>query len=348
MNRRDVIDPRRLAHTAGQVLAVLEEPPIALVQREEELTLLRFGRKAMATGFEIALPFGTPDALAAAEDALDLVNRLEAQMTVYREDSDISRINRHAAISAMPVEPRLFALLDLARQIHHETDGAYDIAVGALIKTWGFFRRQGRVPTDEERASALEHCGMRHVVLDTDRQTIHFRQRGIELNLGSIGKGYALDRVAERLRTQDNIHSALLHGGSSSVLGVGMPPGQQRGWPVGLGHPTDMNKRLGVVWLKDRALGTSSVTFQHLRHNGRKLGHILDPRTGWPAEQLASASAVAPTAAQADALATAFFVLGVEQTRVYCQKHPQAGAVLLPHGRAVPVVIGNVDFTQNA
>src|SRR5436190_942130 len=104
MNRRDVLDPRRLAHTAGQVLAVLEEPPVTVVQREEELSLLRFGRKAMATGFEVALPFGTPDGLVAAEDALDLINRLEAQMTVYRDDSDISRINRHAAISPMPVE----------------------------------------------------------------------------------------------------------------------------------------------------------------------------------------------------------------------------------------------------
>jgi len=345
MNRRELFDPRLLAQAAGQILAACEEPSADLAARDDESALLRFGRRAMATGFEIALPLGPPSALEAAEDGLDLINRLEAQLTVYRDDSDVSRINRHAAISPMPVEPRLFALFELAARIHGESAGAYDITVGALIKAWGFQRRQGRVPSTEERADALARSGMRHVVLDPQRRTIHYRRADVEINLGSIGKGYALDRVAQRLRMEWNIHGGLLHGGTSSVLGLGTPPQRPRGWPVGLGHPWNMRRRLGVVWLRDRALGTSSATFQHLTHQGRKLGHILDPRSGWPAEQLASASAIAPTAAEADALATAFFVLGVEGTRVYCQEHPQAGAVLLPLGsNATPVVIGNVDF----
>src|SRR5439155_6034642 len=98
----------------------------------------------------------------------------------------------------------------------------------------------------------------------------------------------------------------------------------------GLKHPWDEERRLGQVWLRDRALGTSAATFRHLEYNGRKLGHNLDPRDGWPAEGIASTTVLAPTATEADALATAFFVLGVEKTRAYCETHPAIGAVLLP------------------
>jgi thiamine biosynthesis lipoprotein len=299
----------------------------------------------MATGFEIALPLGTFSAVEAAEAALDLLTGLEAQMTVYRDNSDVSRFNRHAAVSPMPVEARLFALFELAACIYRETHGAYDIATGALIKAWGFYRRRGRVPSDHERNEALQRCGMQHVALDAQRRTIRYLRPGIEINLGSIGKGYALDRIAEHLRTEWNVHRCLLHGGTSSVYGMGSPPGQERGWPVGLGHPSDMRRRLGMVWLRDRAMATSSATFQHLTHQGRQLGHILDPRSGWPAERFDSVCAFAPSAAEADALATAFFVLPLEETRVYCEMHPDVGAVLLPRGQGVPVVVGNVDFT---
>src|SRR5262249_11193029 len=160
--------------------------------------------------FEVAVPMGDPTGGLHARlgAALDLIDRLEAQLTVYRDDSDMSRINRHAADGAMPVEPRLFTLLELAARVHRETGGAYDIAVGALIKAWGFFRRQGRVPADEERAEVLTRYGMQHVALDAEQRTIHYGVRGLEINLGSIGKGYALDRVAEQLREADNIHCA--------------------------------------------------------------------------------------------------------------------------------------------
>lgn len=342
MKRRDFLHPRQLAQTAGQILGALEAP-VAPAPPAPELLLVRFARRAMATGFEIALPLGSPEAAAAAEDALDLIDRLEAQLTVYRDTSDISRFNQYAALAPMPVEPELFALLALAAKVHEDTGGAYDIAVGALIKAWGFYRRAGRVPPRSELDEALARCGMQHVALDVQQRTIRYLTRGVEINLGSIGKGYALDRVGDRLRTEWNVHGALLHGGTSSVLALGAPPGQPAGWTVGLGHPWEPGRRLAVVHLRDQALGTSSATFQHVEYEGRKLGHILDPRSGWPAEALASATVIAPTAAEADALATAFFVLGIEPARIYCQKRPEIGAVLLPAGdKALPVVLGNV------
>jgi thiamine biosynthesis lipoprotein len=185
---------------------------------------------------------------------------------------------------------------------------------------------------------------MQHVVLDAETRAVHYLRPGLEINLGSIGKGYALDRVGQRLRGQCGVKSGLVHGGHSSVYAIGQGPAGERGWGVGIRHPWKPDCRLAMVWLLDRALGTSAATFQHLEYNGRKLGHILDPRSGWPAEELALASVIAPTAAQADALATAFYVLGVDRARAYCENHPDVGAILLPQGEgSEPAVFGLTD-----
>jgi thiamine biosynthesis lipoprotein len=341
MNRRDFLHPNHLIRTAGQAYGTIQDLGAANVESPaDEAVLLRASRRAMATQFEVLLPFGTPQAVDIAEAALDEIDRLEEQLTVYRETSEISAINRLAGTRPIVVEPRLFDLLRQSAQITRTTGGAFDITAGALIKAWGFFRRQGRVPTDEERAAALSRVGMQHVALNAENCTIHFQKPGLEINLGSIGKGYALDRVAELLRERWNVKAALLHGGHSSVYAIGGEPGSRRGWPVGIQHPEDPERRLAVVRLKNQALGTSSATFQHLEYNGRKLGHLLNPRTGWPAEGIASASVVAPTAAEADALATAFFVQGVEAARTYCETHPGIGAILLPSAAESPVVFG--------
>ncbi len=178
----------------------------------------------------------------------------------------------------------------------------------------------------------------------TERRTVAFQRRGLEINLGSIGKGYALDRVGDFLAATGKFPAVLLHGGHSSVYARGSPNGDPRGWRVGISHPWDGGRRLAEVWLRDRALGTSAATFQHLEYNGRKLGHVLDPRTGWPAAGMASATVVAPTGAEADALSTAFYVGGVELARRYCAAHPEIGAVLLPEGDGAEQVILNLAF----
>lgn len=344
MDRRDFLHPRQFAQTAGQVLSVLDElKTVAAESPPSEVPLLRASRRAMATRFEVLLPYGLPCALAIANTAFDEIDRLEQQLTVYRQTSEVSRLNRLAPRMAVPVEEGLFGVLQLAERITNETEGAFDITAGALIKAWGFFRGPRRVPSDDERAETLQRVGMQHVQLDPATRAVRFDRPGLEINLGSIGKGYALDRAAALVRAEWNLMTALLHGGQSSVYAMGTPANGLPGWEVGIQHPWDPERRLARLFLRDCALGTSAATFQHLEYNGRKLGHLLDPRTGWPAEGMASASVVAPTAAEADALATAFFILGVEWARAYCEKHPEIGAVMLPAGdEARTVVIGNV------
>lgn len=340
MNRRAFLDLRNLFDPKG-CLRVIEEAigrVPGMGQTSHDPVLLRFSRQAMATTFELVLPFGARQELADA--ILDAIDQLEDQMTVYRPASEVSRINQLARHGPMGVEPRLFGLLQEAARLTAETDGAFDISTGALIKAWGFYRRQGRVPTALERELVQDKVGMQHVVLNPEEMTVAFARPGLEINLGSIGKGYALDRAAELLKSDGNIRAALLHGGRSSVLAVGRQPGDRRGWPIGVRHPDDPERRLAVLSLRDRGLGTSAATYQHLEYNGRRLGHILDPRTGWPADGVKSASVTAPTAALADALATAFFILGPDWAREYCERHPEIGAVLLATDNSLPLVLG--------
>lgn len=342
MNRRDFLHPRQLATSAGQLLGALQESQITSnATSTDDVALLRMARQAMATTFEVLVPFGTPCAMEAAQETLDLIDRLEQQLTVYRESSEVSALNRRAAGESVVVEERLFHLLELADRLTRSTGGAYDITTGALSKAWGFFRRRGRVPSDAERHDVLERTGMHHVQLDAPARSIRFQTPGLEINLGSIGKGYALDRAAEHLRQQWEISAALLHGGQSSVYAIGSAPMDNRGWLVGIRHPWEQGRRFATARLCDRGLATSAATFQHLEYDGRKLGHILDPRTGWPAEGMASVTVIAPSAAEADALSTAFFILGVEGAREYCGTHPNVCALLLPADvNAEPVTLG--------
>jgi thiamine biosynthesis lipoprotein len=334
MNRRELLS----RHTAGQILNLLDDAPAESVS--DRPPLIQVGRRAMATLFEIMLPFGTPDATLVASEALDRIDELEDQLSVYRDHSEVCRLNQEAFPGPVALSRNLFDLLQLASRIHRDTQGAFDIGVGALLKCWGFFRGPKRVPPHVERLTALRHGGMRNVVLNPQEETIQFREAGVEINLGSIGKGYALDESAILLRQRHRVTSALLHGGHSSVLAIGGQPGSRLGWEIAITHPWQPERRLAVVRLKDRALATSAATFQHLEYNGQKLGHILDPRTGWPAEGVASCSVLAPTAAEADALATAFFVLGVEKAQQYCDAHPDVGSVILPNDDATPVRLG--------
>jgi thiamine biosynthesis lipoprotein len=295
----------------------------------------------MATTFEVVVPWDCSNSDQAADAALNLIDSLEAQLTVYRTTSEVSRLNRLAVQAAVPVEQRLFELLQTAQRVSQTTGGAFDITAGPLIKAWGFFRRQGEMPTDEAMAMALKVVGMDHLHLDSVRRTVRFDQPRVEINLGSIGKGYAIDRAMERLRRDFGVGSALIHGGTSSVLALNGP------WSVGVQHPWQP-RRLGTVQLKDRGMASTGATHQHFAYNGKKLGHVLDPRTGWPAEGMALAVALAATAAEADALSTAFYVMGMEGARRYCQQYPGVSAILLadePDGEPIAINCAEGEWT---
>ncbi|HVW39043.1 MAG TPA: FAD:protein FMN transferase [Pirellulales bacterium] len=297
----------------------------------EEAYLLQFGRQAMACEFEVFLNAGQyRDANDAVVEALDLVDRLEDQLTVYRDTSEIAAINRRAAAEPVAVESRLFALLERAAELHRQTQGAFDITSGPLSKVWGFYRRQGAMPGESDLVAALESVGSQFLELDSAAQSVRFKRPGLELNLGAIGKGYALDRAAETMLGA-GICDFLWHGGQSSILARGSAATQgaeEPGWLVGVRHPMRPEKQIIEIRLCNRALGTSGAGTQFFRHRGKRYGHIIDPRSGWPAEGVISTTVLAPTAAEADALATAFYILGPEHAVAWCQDRPAIGVLM--------------------
>lgn len=298
---------------------------------EDDVHTLVVGRDAMACRFEVVFNAGeVADDTARAVDALDLVDAIEDRITVYRDSSELARLNARAAEGWQPVGPELLALLVLARQLHERTGGAFDMAAGALVRAWGFLRRQGRTPTAEELARARESAGMRWVEIDERDARVRFLKDGVELNPGGIGKGWALDRMIETLRAA-GVESVFVHGGASSVRAAGRQglAAGGRGWPVGLRHPLLPGRRLATVRLENAALGTSGSGTQFFVDRGRRLGHILDPRSGLPAEGVLSATVIAPTAAEADALSTALYVLGPEGLPTVAAAGGPVGAIVV-------------------
>jgi len=358
-SRRDFLRGKAAARAVADLARQAVSAPGAdawPADADEEAYLVRISRRAMATEFEVFLNAGQHEGgTEAALEALDLVDALEDQMSVFRATSEISRLNRRGADGPVEVEPRLFELLELAIRLHAETDGAFDVTSGPLWRAWGFARRAGRIPSDEELAEAIEHVGSHLVEIDAEHRTVRFRRPGVELNLGSIGKGYALDRCAEML-IDAGVRDFLLHGGQSSVLARGSrkpirqasPDALPAGWVVGVPDPTRRDRRLAELRLEDRALATSGTQTQYFRHQGRRYGHILDPRTGQPAEGLLSATVVAPNGAEADALSTAFYVMGPDKALDYCQSRPDLGAVLVcPADRPEGLKIRSVGLEED-
>jgi FAD:protein FMN transferase len=284
----------------------------------------------MGSYFEVLLPAAMPGATALACRALDLIESLEAQLTVYRDDSEVSELNRSAHLEPRHVERRLFGLLESAVAISQATAGAYDVTSGALSEAWGFVKGPKRVPDEATLALARACTGYQHLQLDPTKLTARFLREGIRINLGSIGKGYAIDRSIEVIRAHSLIDSALVHGGRSSLYALGSPPGEFAGrWEIALRNPFAPEKPLGTLRLRNRGLGTSGSAFQQFEFGGKVYGHIIDPRTGQPACGPASVTVLAPSAATADALSTAFYLLGSQAAATYTAEHPEIGVLIV-------------------
>ena len=310
--------------------ALLPDPPLVKPgQDDRTASQWTISRRAMACDFKVHLHSLTLNPVGVAETALAEIEALEDLLSVYRGHSELSRVNAEAYHRPVRVDGRLFAILQRAAELHEQTQGAFDVATGSLISAWGFFRGPRRVPTEEEHAAAMACSGMRHVELNAEEMTVRFRTPGVSINLGSIGKGYAIDQAMRRIRMEFGTQCALITGGSSSMYGCGSLMGDESGWLIGIEDPEDPRRCVATVRLRDRALGTSSTSNQYFVHEGKRYGHLIDLRTGRPADVVASASVLAPDAATADALATAFFVAGLDKAAEFCHNHPDIAAVMV-------------------
>lgn len=284
------------------VAAVAPQPPAA--------GPVRRARVLMGTTLEITA-FG-PDAAEAIGAAMDEVARLESILSHFRDDSELSRAVVAAVKGPVPIGDDLFACLFACERFWRASEGAFDPTVAPLVEAWGFKGGTGRMPTDGDLASALALVGFGHVHLDAERRTLAIDRDGVRLDLGAIGKGYAVDRAVDVLRAR-GIATALVNF-SGNMRAIGTPTGTD-GWPVLLRHPRDPEGSLGVVFLRDRAISTSGDYEKSFEVGGKRYHHILDPRTGRPSETACAATVLAPTATDADALSTTLCVLGPDRGR---------------------------------
>ncbi|WP_437190866.1 FAD:protein FMN transferase [Planctomicrobium sp. SH527] len=348
-NRRDFLTGRaahrEILHRGEQVADALAEavkgpPPSAQ-------DTVRLETRAMACQWSVVMNPGPPRNVMVASDALDLVHDVEQLLTVYRPDSDVSQLNEHASNSPQFVSPELFAFLTTCRNLWEETEGAFDPTTGALIHLWKTARAANAVPDELEVRNALDNSGFQHVILNPDDESVYFDRPGLKFDFGAIGKGYAVDKAAAHIQGE-GLSDYLVHGGHSSLMASGVH-GTHLGWPVGIRSPLFTEKMYATLLLKDQAMSTSGSNVQYFRHGGRRYGHLLDPRTGWPAEGLLSVSVIAPTATLAEALSTAFYVMGLDKAVAYCHHHLEAGAILVPppgRGRILEPVFCNLPEDQ--
>lgn len=336
----------------------------------------RVQRRAMGSLFEIYLAgFERDQLVAAGEEALDQVQRLEDQLSHYRSDSDVARLNANAGEQWVRLEPRLYALMKRCLAWSCDLDGAFDITAGPLVKAWGFYRGEGRIPSNEELAEVMERVGFYRIICDDEECLVRFSTPGMEINLGAVGKGYAVDEAADTLRFW-SVKNAVIHGGQSTIYALGDAPVErgrqtaddfsdhlsvssdqlsaesiqnleskiQNGWQFVIRDPRDRETPLQTVYLKDEALSTSGNYEQYFEHDGVRYSHIIDPVTGKPTQGMISVSVVAPSAAESDALSTAFFVLGREATEEYCRCRPNIRVVMVEEAAGGEISVTKIGF----
>ena len=279
----------------------------------------RFCHEAMATTFEVIVVYDDDRyARQAAAAAFDEVDRLEGELSRFIENSDITRINNSPANEPLRLGLDAFQCLQLSCRIYTETNGAFDITIGSLLSCWRNEDGTPRTPSQEELNLARQHTGTHLLQLDESEHTVQLSASQVQVDLGGVGKGYAVDRVAELLR-EWSIDIALISGGYSSVLALNAPAGT-KGWPLTLSNPDNRKQILARPCLQGRALSGSGI---------QKGQHIIDPRTAQPVKGKVAAWASASNAATADALSTAFMVMNPDEISQYCSRHPDVLAMIM-------------------
>ena len=272
---------------------------------------LRFSHEAMATVFEVFIIYDQAKyAHQAASEAFRELDRLELELSRFIENSDVSRINGLARNQSVTIGPDAFACIEKALDFSEMTGGAFDISFRSALK-------RGAPSTQGKRQKTAEPP----LRLDESRHTVQLVADTAGIDLGGIGKGYAVDRMADLLQDW-NVTPVLIHGGMSSVLAVEAPEGE-KGWPLTLSHPQGKDQALSKIFLKDRAVSGSGI---------RKGRHIIDTATGQPQENRLAAWALAKDGVTSDALSTSFMIMTVEEIQAFCAAHQDIQALIVKKG----------------
>jgi FAD:protein FMN transferase len=282
----------------------------------ESAPTVKLERDVYAMGTEYTMDLYGPNITmleGAAEQAAEEVKRLDQLISNYLPDSELSRVNQGAYEHPVAVSPELFQLLSDCLRYSHESEGSFDITVGPLMKVWGFYKGSGHLPHRAEIRTALDEIGYGNVQLDAVHHTVRFTKKGMSLDPGGVGKGYAVDKMVAILRA-NGIRSGLVSGGGSSIYGIGTPPNEDKGWYIRIRDPKDERKTAAEVYLRDNSISTSGNYEKFFFAEGKLYSHIMDPRTGYPSEGMLSVSVMAPRTLDSEIWAKPYYILGRDWT----------------------------------
>ena len=312
------------AFLASVLVAWLSSSPLYAASRARPVVF-----RTQTMGTWATLTIVTADSAAVADLAyrsLLTLHHVDSLMSNWTQTSEVARINRMAAKEVVMVHPEVAAVLALAGHVTRDSDGAMDITVEPLVRLWGFLGGPRRVPTQSEITQALASVGPDKMRFNFERTTIRFIGPNTQIDLGGIAKGYGVDLVAEGLRRAGT--SDALVDLSGNMVALGNAVGKD-GWSVGIRDPSGRLPYLGTVLLQRQAISTSGNYEQFVDVDGKRYGHIIDPRTGWPAQGLASVTVVSASAALCDAWDTGLFVLGSEKARAVAKAHDEFAVVIV-------------------
>ena len=313
------------------LLAPLHAPVAAAIAPSKfaKLELYTTTHPAMGTEFTLYLYSGDASAAASAsEEVFEEIDRVEQLLSNYRDSSELSRINQNAGTAPVTTDPEMLNFLAQSERWSRASDGAFDITVGRLMKAYGFFKHEGRVPSDAELGELRAVTGWQKVELDPAARTVHFAVPGVELDPGGIGKGFAVDAAVRILRA-DHISAAMLSAGSSTVYALGAPP-HKAGWRIVVPGPLPSKGTLSVITLRDTSLSSADCSQKNFTLGGHFYCHIMDPRTMRPVEGRVQVSIVDPSATASDALSNVIFVETPEHSVATLKAYaPEARALIV-------------------
>ena len=266
--------------------------------------------KLMGSRFEITVVArDSAEANKYIQNAIGEISRIESLISSWKADSQTSEVNRNAGIKPVKVAPELFQLIERCIRISNITDGAFDISYASMDKIWSFDGSMTKMPSEEDIKSSVSKVGYQKIKMDAENSTVFLSETGMKIGFGAIGKGYAADKAKDLLISQGVKAGIINASGDMNTWGK-QPNGDD--WKVAITNPFDKNKAFALLPINNSAVVTSGNYEKFVNFNGIRYSHIIDPRTGYPATGILSATVFAPKAELADALATSVFVMGIE------------------------------------
>ena len=311
----------------GLFLAMAQAEPVHRVYRGE----------AMGSSLEIQ-GSGPDGALLdrAIADARAEIDRLDRMMTDWKDHGALMEVNRNAGVKPVPVPPEFLFILKRSLQISELTGGAFDPTWAGAGRLWKWWEKDPRIPSAEEVRAALENVGWEKVELDEEKRTVFLARPGMRIGLGGIVPGYAGDLALRKIQ-ELGVKDALVNL-SGDIVTAGTLRGKP--WRVAIEHPRRPGENFAMIPLSGGAVSTSSDSKRFFIKDGKRYGHIIDPRTGYPADRCQSVTVTAPTLAVADAIATGVFVLGPAEGMALVEKLPGVEGLIVAADGKVTVSSG--------